>query len=306
MRILRYVRIAIVWVAILGGISACMQKQGQTGAPAGDPGTTAPESGELKRLSQLATTLRLDLGRVTNRGTDRNMIGLKSDSMLFSRRSDSRTYFVEDKHYGEGKEHGIFHGPDSEVLQAARSILQQLGVPSDEIAEAKVLTEKLQTGRVDPGTKKIVVGEIREGKKTANLTRQVKNVPIFTSHARIGLTSNKSIGFMELHWPEIDSQVVREAQALQGRVKSGWRAPQQKGAQVEAVEAGIIHSPALGFMMDVKPVIRVIYSPDDKTMGRKLMLYVDTNGKTVSLPRQFERLPEQSSGSRANPKPSKQ
>lgn len=299
MKIKQHVWIAIVCVLILGGVTSCILKQD----PTGNSNQSDAQAEELKRLGQLANTLNLNVGKVTNRGAERNMIGLKSDNVLFSHRSDSRTYFIEDKRYGEGKEYGVFRGSDGEMLEISRTILRQLNIPADEIAQAKVITEKHQTGQVDPATKKIIVGEIREGKKTANLPRQIKNIPVFSSHARIGLTTNKSIGFMELHWPEISSQVIGEAQRLQETVKGGWRAPEQKGAHIESIEAGIIHSPALGFVMDIRPAIRVIYASDDKTMGRKLMLYVDANGKPVPLPRQFDKLPEQPGQPRPSPKP---
>lgn len=298
------VLIPIVFVLIVAAMPSCRPQQNQNGV--GNSNQGDPQAEELKRMDQLAATLKLDLGNVTNRGAERNMIGLKSDNVLFSHRNDSRTYFVEDKRYGEGKELGIFRGSDGEVLEAARAILQQLNIPADEIAEAKVLTEKNQTGQVDPATQKIIVGEIRDGKKTANLTRQIKSIPVFSSHARIGLTSNKGIGFMELHWPEISPEVVSEAQRFQETVKAGWRAPEQKGARVESVEAGIIHSPALGFVMDIRAAIRVIYTPDDKAMGRKLTLYVDATGKPVPFPRQFEKLPEPPAQPRPSPGPNKQ
>jgi hypothetical protein len=301
-----YALIPIVCVLILGSMPSCKPRQDQNGNQAGNSNQGDAQSEELRHLDQLASTLNLNLGKVTNRGGERNMFGLKSDNVLFSHRSDSRTYFVEDKRYGEGKEYGVFRGSDGEVLETAKTILQQLNIPAAEIAEAKVITEKNQTGQVDPATKKVIVGEIRDGKKTASLTRQIKGIPVFSSHARIGLMSNKGIGFMELHWPEISAEVIGEAQRLQETVKSGWHAPEQKGAHVESSEAGIIHSPALGFLMDIKAAIRVIYASDDKAMGRKLTLYVDGNGRPVSMPRQFEKLPEAPAQPRPSLKPNKQ
>ena len=40
--------------------------------------------------------------------------------------------------------------------------------------------------------------------------------------------------------------------------------PEQPDATVEAIEAGIIHSPAAGFLIDIYPAIRVIYTPVDR------------------------------------------
>lgn len=298
-----HVWIPLICVLVIGSMSSCKRQQNNN--LAGNANQGGAESDELKRLDGLAANLNLNPGQITNRGAERNMVGLKSDNLLFSQRRDSRTYFVEDKRYGEGKDYGIFQGSDAEILDRARAILQQLNIPVDEIKEAKVITEKNQTGRVDPATKKILVGEVHDGKKMANLTRQIKNIPVFSSHARIGLTRDKGIGFMEIHWPEIPSQVIGEAQRLQETVKGGWRPPEQKGAHVETVEAGIIHSPALGFVMDIYPAIRVIYAPEDKASGRKLTLYLDGNGKPVPMPRQFEKLSEPPANPRPSPKPYK-
>jgi hypothetical protein len=281
--------ILLVGLTIVASMPSCRPQQNQNGPGNSNQGATQPE---VKQLNELAKTLNLDMGQVINQGSERNMVGLKSDTVLFSQRNDSRTYFVEDKRYGEGKDRGIFAGSEAEVLERARAILQQLSIPADEIKDTKVLTEKTQTGKVDPATKKIIPGEVRDGKKTANITRQIKGIPVFSSHARIGLDRTKGIGFMELHWPEIPANVVNEAQRLQELVKGGWRAPEQRGAIVESTEAGIIHSPALGFVMDIYPAIRVIYAAENKEMGRKPMLYVDANGKAVPVPRQFERLPD--------------
>jgi hypothetical protein len=292
--------IPIACLLLFGTVLSCRPQQNQNTGP-GNSNQGQAETDEVKQLEQLASTLNLNLGNVTNRGTERNMVGLKSDNVLFSHRNDSRTYFIEDKRYGEGKDYGVFKGSDEEVLEAARGILRQLNIPTDEIRDSKVLTEKTQTGQVDPVTKKVIPGEVRDGKKMANLTRQLKGIPVFSSHARVGLTANKSIGFMELHWPEISPEIVSQAQRLQEAVKGGWRAPEQKGARVESVEAGIIHSPALGFVMDITPAIRVIYTSDDNSVGRKLMLHVDANGKPVPVPRQFEKLPEAPSQPRPSP-----
>jgi hypothetical protein len=286
-------------------IGSCRREQSQSKNPSPSP-TPGPaeQSDELKRLENLAGTLKLDLGKITNRGAARNTIGLKSTTALFSQRRDSRTYFLEDGRYGEGKEYGVFQGSDAELLENARTILQKLNIPTDEINEAKVIAEKTQTGQVDRPSNKLVMGEVRDGKKIANLTRQIKGIPVFSSHARIGLTKDKRIGFMEVHWPEISAEVVGQGQKLQEMIKGEWRAPDQKGSRVESVDVGIIHSPALGFVMDIYPAIRVIYAPEDAAMGRKLMLYLDGNGKSVTLPRQFEKLEEPRAKSRPSPSPS--
>jgi len=42
--------------------------------------------------------------------------------------------------------------------------------------------------------------------------------------------------------------------------------------------------------MDVQPVIRVVYAPEERGVGKKPVLFLDADGKKVRLPRQFEKL----------------
>jgi hypothetical protein len=93
---------------------------------------------------------------------------------------------------------------------------------------------------------------------------------------------------MELHWPKIPKYVMTEAHRLKYKVEHGWQPSKQKGAIVELIEAGIVHSAALGFLMDIYPAIRVIYAPEDKRMGRKLTLYLNRDGKAIPNPREFD------------------
>jgi hypothetical protein len=101
------------------------------------------------------------------------------------------------------------------------------------------------------------------GARQVRISRNIEGIPVFSSHAVLGFNSRGEIGFMEVHWPEIPGYVLAEAHRLEYKVKNGWRPPEQKEAVVESVEAGIIHSPAVGFLMDIYPAIRVIYAPVD-------------------------------------------
>jgi hypothetical protein len=56
----------------------------------------------------------------------------------------------------------------------------------------------------------------------------------------------------------------------------------------------------VGFIKDIYPAIRVIYAPLDKTIGRKLRLYLDSHGKSVSLLRHAD-LPQEAKQRRENP-----
>ena len=92
------------------------------------------------------------------------------------------------------------------------------------------------------------------------------------------------------------------AERYRAGVAAGWHAPAHPGAQVESVTAGIVHSPAAGTAMDVYPTIRVIYSLDDKRLGKKPVAYYDLDGKPVPQPRVFaERREEREPGPRTPP-----
>ena len=244
------------------------------------------ETNQVLRLAKKVFGLKLD--KIVKSGSKANIIGLKSEHILFSQRIDSRTYFVQDQRYGKSKDFEHFQGSDEEHFKFCYNILEHLDIPPSEIAEKVVLTEQTQVAQVDQATKKISLEKINEGKKFAQLSRQIQDLPVWSSNFVLGLTREKEIGFLQLHWPKIPDHVVTEAHNLSYKVEHGWRPPELKGATVESVQAGIIHSPAVSFFMDIYPVIRVIYSPSEGCMGRKPVLYLDRDGESVPEPRQIK------------------
>ena len=254
-----------------------------------------------QRLRSTGESLGLKFDEITRIGSEGNMAGIDSERLLFSRRLDSRTFFVQDQTFGVGKPAGVFDGPDDELLDRARSILERLELPVGEIAEPSILREQTQVGSVDPASGKVDLEPVEAGKRLAHLTRQIEGLPVWSSNLIVGLTRNAEIGFLQLHWPEIPSEVLDAARKFEASVQQGWRPPERPGATAESVQAGIIHSAALGFVMDVFPAIRVVYSNPDPTIGRKLTLYVDADGNDVPVPRQFENLEPEPPASRADP-----
>jgi hypothetical protein len=248
---------------------------------------------EVKGLQALAERLGVDVGGAKRAGVEGNTAGIETPDLLFSRRLDSRTYFVQDRRFGLAKEGGAaFDGPDDELLKVARDILERLETPAAEIAELSVLAEQAQEGRFDPDTGAVALEPVYAGKRTALVTRQVEKLPVWSSSMLLGLNWDRSIGFLQLHWPEIPGEVVARARKLQAIAGRRWTPPERPGAKVESVEAGIIHSPAVGFVMDFAAAIRVIYTPTDESFGKKPVLYVDENGDDVPIPRQFEKFDE--------------
>ncbi len=256
----------------------------------------ASAAAEHAKLQRQAETLHLPLAKESELRSEGNLYGFRSTESLFSRRVDSRTYFVQDLRAAQEKELKIFEGPNKEYTDRLTEVFRALEIPAAEIAQSKVLQEETQEGQLDPKTGKLVREEPRPGKRWAMATRQVEGLPVFSSRALMGLSVDGRISFLELHWPVISAEVLLEAHRLQERVRSKFRPPALEGAHVESVEAGILHSPAVSFVMDIHPVIRVTYAPDAKGLGKKAVRYLDANGREVAAPRQFaqplERPPE--------------
>jgi hypothetical protein len=232
---------------------------------------------------------RMDVGKVESGRAD-NAEGIRNESILVSRRTDSHTFFAEDvRHQPEN----VSDATDDQLIESTRRILTQLDVPAAEIDSLRVLTEKLQSARRTTGNN-FVPGEIRNGRRFVEATRELQSVPVFSSRARVGLMRSGAVGSLEVHWPKIPAATLRQAQELQALVRrQGFRPPEQPAAIVESVEAGILHSPAIGQVMDVVPVIRVIYRARDENVGRKLVAYLDANGRAVTLPRTFRELKQE-------------
>jgi hypothetical protein len=248
---------------------------------------------EVKRLRELAERLGVDVGGAKREGVQGNTSGIETADVLLSRRLDARTYFVQDRRFGIAKEGGAgFDGPDDELIGAARGLMERLQMPVAEIAESSVLAEQAQEGRVDADTGRLELEEAYAGKRLALLTRQVEDLPVWSSSLLLGLNWDRSVGYLQLHWPEIPAEVVERAKKLKAVAGRRWKAPEREGASVESFEAGILHSPAVGFVMDFVAAIRVIYAPTDESVGKKPTLYVDEDGNEVPMPRQFEKFEE--------------
>jgi hypothetical protein len=250
------------------------------------------DEAEAARLQSIASqVLHLKLGPKPTLRSEGNMIGFRSDTVLISRRLDSRTYLVQDLRTNQGKV-PPFKGTDQELLQYTRRIFSGLSIPVAEIAQARVMREQEQVAHLNRDTEKIEYGRVQAGRRWANLSRQVDGIPIFSSRAVVELDGENQLHFMELHWPVIPPETLNEAKRLAYKVKAGWRPPEMEGATVESSDAGILHSPALALVMDIYPVIRVIYRPLKPGLGKKSVRYLDRNGHDVPMPRQFpESLP---------------
>jgi hypothetical protein len=247
------------------------------------------DRGEIRRITRIAKeALGLQFDKIVQSGSQANLAGLRSERILFSERLDCRTYFVQNTNYGLGKADGVFSGTDHEQFRACRRIVRRLGIPLSEIAEQVVLREQGRTAQMDEYGKVIEMGEVQPGRSFVRLLRQIDRVPVWSSNVVLGLTANKQIGFLQLHWPMVPDHTMIEARRLAYKVCHGWSLPERRGTVILSAQAGIIHSPAAGTFMDIYPVIRVIYAPKDSESGKKLVLCFDRHGHRTPLPRQVE------------------
>lgn len=274
------------WLLALGAGVALLARplEGQAVSPPSDYSDRA----EMQEFNELAKRLLgLKFEPDVKTAAEANMIGMRSAGLLFSRRLDSRTFFIQNLKEGEGKSAGYFQGSEEVLSKRAHDILERLKIPRSEWGKEGTIQENTQTGRREPsGT--VTLGPVTKGRRTLTLARQIEGLPVFASYLKLVLDRGGEIGFMELHWPEIPSNVVTEAHRLGYKVKGGWRPPELARARVESVEAGIIHSVAPGLLMDIYPAIRVIYAPTGEAVGVKPMQYFDRSGRPVPIPRQID------------------
>ena len=179
--------------------------------------------------------------------------------------------------------------PNKDLVARARKILA-LPFLDAEIRRIKVVSER---GTV---AERLKSGEVRVERpellrKLARAERRAAGVPVWSSYAVVGLTEKGAIGYLEIHWPHLVAGRARRGEGPGDRRQSRFRAGGGAGAEVESVEAGLIHSPAIGFFMDVVPVIRCVYRPKETRLGTKPVLYLDRHGERVSLPRDIEPAP---------------
>ena len=290
--IARINRLALTAVLVLS-LAGCAASSAQPLAP-----SPAPDD-RVQQVERQAKAVGFDLSAVTKRGAYGNTVALGGDTESFVRRTDSLTYIAGDDRYGFGEKIGVFAGSDAALLARSRRVLAVLGVPPAEIGRIRIQHEYGQVGQLDNATGAVKVEPQQLLNRIATFRRSIGNVPVFSSYARVGLTRSGGAGMLRIHWPRIDAETLKSAQALQERVRQGFTPPDVPGAKPETVVAGIVHSPAAGEVMDVAAVIRVIYRPTDPQHGKKPVLLYDAAGKIVAQPRVFLKPPAPPQGTRA-------
>jgi len=237
-------------------------------------------------IDMAARVAGFDLGKRPEYATSANVSGVRNRTFTFSVRRDSRTLFATDARYGVLGKAGAWRGGDKEPVAACRRVLKAAGVPPKEVAGIEVLSELGAAGQQVDGEVRTEEPELL--RKIAAAHRAIEELPVWASHGRVGLTADGRLGSLELHWPVIPPEVVKEASVLRQGLDRGFQAPEIPGARPRRMEAGILHSPAIAFFMDVTAAVRVVYEPDEPELGRLVTLYLDRHGGLVPLPRDIK------------------
>lgn len=216
-----------------------------------------------------------------------NVSGLRSGPLTFSQRRDSRTTFAVDSRYGHARELGAWTGANRPLVSACRRVLRAAGIPDKEILGVDVVVERGGVAERISDTQ-VKMGKPQLLRKLARARRVVGGVPVWSSYAMVGITAKGLTGYVEVHWPRLGPEVVKEAEILQTKVLRGYKPNAVPGGKIESLDAGIIHSPAIGFFMDTAAAIRVVYVGDNPSIGRKVTHYLDRHGELVSLPRAIQ------------------
>lgn len=240
----------------------------------------------LRRVRTTAESLGVTFDEVVRAGSQGTTIGIQSKSVMLSLRTDSRTVFVHDRRFGQPGA-GVLDVPEQEYVALAHDLLGKLGIPTAEIASSVLKQELTQAAGHDTASGQMHLEPVVPGKRLLELSRQIEGLPVWSSRVLLGLTRERRIGFLEVHWPKIPKTVLEEAKHLAALVKRGFKPPEHDpGVSVE-MAAGIIHSPAAGFIMDIYPAIRVIHGGPDGH-GKRRVDYLDRHGRPVAVPRQFD------------------
>ena len=218
--------------------------------------------------------------------SDRGFEILTDQVTTLSYRPTGNAFFVQNSKASLSQP--SFDGSDGDYIKRGNAILAGLGIEASEIAEAKVLQHFVQVGIVDPDGKNSRVDPPKKDRRTLLITRAVNGVPVFNSRLIMDLDPSGQIASLEITWPKISPHVMEKVKLLQKAARADFKVPEQQFAELEAVEVGILHSPAASFVDEQAAAIRVIYHSKDPNIGKKAVAYLDETGQPVPMPKTME------------------
>src|ERR1700692_39982 len=232
--------------------------------------------------------------------SDHGFQAITDGTTTISYRPAGNAYFVQTGKSGRSDK-SFFRGSDEQLIERGRAMLEGLGINKNEIADTKILQQYVTEGMMNPETRRVDVKGPRKDRRSLIVRRVVDGVPVLNSRLALDLDGEGKIAALELSWPVIEPKVLEKARRLQKIAKAEFKAPERKGARIESVQVGILHSPGASFVEDQVAAIRVIYAPDDSKVGMKPVAYLDMHGRPVALPRQMIAKTEAPTGERQVP-----
>src|SRR4051812_38930749 len=104
-------------VVVLPGLFMAVSKRGGSQNEKLREYSDKAETAAVQRTAEKVP--HLNLGSIVESAAQGNMVGVRSEKGMFSRRLDSRTYFAQDRQYGVTREAGVFAGSDDELRKLA-------------------------------------------------------------------------------------------------------------------------------------------------------------------------------------------
>lgn len=227
-------------------------------------------------------------GRLVGAG-DHGVAAVTDGVTTLTTRPGARIFIIHNRKGFPPSEQTAFKGSDAELKSVGMRFLRAAGAREDEVAEVRVLQQFTQSGEAEPGGKEVKVQPAQESYRTLMISRRVAGVDVLSSRLMLNADSAGGAAFMELAWPDISREVLDRALRYKKLIEDHYAAPGLEGGEVEAVQAVVLHSPAVGFYNDATAAIRVIYRPNAKQVGQKAVRYVDERGEDVTLPRDVDR-----------------
>lgn len=247
---------------------------------------TSPDDRDaIAGLRSLGESIGIRIENPTLIGVQGNTFGIRSDVALWSGRTDSRTFFLQDRDFGPNGRRGLFEGSADQLIDTTHTVLDRLGIPSGERIHTRVITEQTCAASYDSETNRFDLEAPEDGIRYAEITRAVETFPVWHSKALVALDADGRPGFLHVHWPELSDEILGEAARFADAIKGDWIAPKVEAAHPVSSEAGILHSLAVGFVMEAVAAVRVIYTADNPRAGRKPLRYVTPDGRDVPPPR---------------------
>jgi hypothetical protein len=201
----------------------------------------------------------------------------------------SRVFIVHNRKEFPPRDQDAFKGSDEELKNIGLKFLKASGAKEDEIGNMQILQHFTQVGEKIANSNELRVEAPKNSVRTLFISRRVGGIDAVSSRLLLNVNGTGNIAFMELSWPDFDRDVLERVGRLQKMVESRYSAPQMEGAEVEAVQPVLLHSPAVGFYNDTTAAIRVIYRPNTKQVGQKPVRYIDERGVDITLPRDVDR-----------------